>query len=151
MKIQRFMHRRNPAMRDLMDRWFDEMWDPMSFFDDDNRSVKIFSGMPRIDVSETDNEFIVEADIPGFNPDNMDVQINGNILSIRGKTEHEKEDKDKKYYRRERSYGEFYREIPLPTGLDPDKAESVFKNGTLKISIPKNGQKDSRKLKIRLD
>lgn len=152
MKIIKYNHHKQPARRDFFDHWMDEMWDPFGWMDDQFTLMpKVNSRMPSIDMSENEQELKIEADMPGFDPEKIDIEINGNILSLRGKMEHDKEDKNKKYYRRERVSGTFYREIQLPQGINTDKADCEFTNGTLTVSIPKTDIKEAKKLKIKVN
>jgi HSP20 family protein len=104
--------------------------------------------MPAIDVSETDNEIRTEIEIAGYDPKNIQVEVDENMLIIRGKQQEEKEDKNKRYIRRERAIGEFYREIPLPARVDSEHASCRFKNGILAVTMPKKESKERKRLKV---
>lgn len=97
------------------------------------------AGAPSIDVRETDETYEIEADLPGVEEDDINVELADNVLTLRGEKRYEREDEDKKggYHVMERSYGSFARSIPLPFDVDSDAVEAVFKNGVLKLSIPK--------------
>ena len=100
---------------------------------------------PRIDVSETDDEYKIEAELPGINQKEIDVKIDNNILTIKGKKEDTKEKKDKNYHLRERYYGTFQRSISLPSNIESDKIDASFKNGVLHIVVPKNVKRTPKK------
>lgn len=110
-----------------------------------------FSGetRPKIDMRETDMEFVVEAELPGVAEDDLDVQVSDNMLTIRGEKRFEKkEDKGDEYHYLERAYGSFARSIPLPFDVDPDSVEAVFKNGVLTLTLPKPPGDTARSRKI---
>jgi HSP20 family protein len=93
--------------------------------------------MPRIDLSEDDNETIIRAEIPGMNPNDVDIRLeNGNLL-ISGEKKYEDENKDESRYYVERSYGSFHRTIPVSTELKEDDIKASFKNGVLTVRLPK--------------
>jgi len=93
-----------------------------------------------VDVYENDEAVVVKATLPGIAPDQVDVQVEDGILTIKGEVKHEGEDKDEaesKYYLRERFYGAFERRMRLPNYVDTDAAEAKFENGLLTVSVPK--------------
>jgi HSP20 family protein len=90
-----------------------------------------------LDVAETDKIFEVTADLPGVSPENIDISLKDDTLTIKAETKAEKEDKSKNFHLHERSYGMFQRSIMLPTGVDPEKIDAHFDKGVLKISLPK--------------
>lgn len=92
---------------------------------------------PHIDVSETDKEIKVSAELPGMDENDIDVSLTKDTLTIRGEKKEEREDKGKDYYRMERSYGSFSRNIPLPVEVNTDKVEATFKKGILYVTLPK--------------
>lgn len=95
---------------------------------------------PKIDVSEDENQLSVTAELAGLDEKNIDVSLKDSVLTIKGekKAEREEKDEDKSYHRVERSFGSFQRSIRLPEEIEADKIKASFKNGLLKISIPKN-------------
>jgi len=108
---------------------------------------------PDIDISETDDEITVSADLPGLDEKDLQVTLDNGILTIRGEKEREKEEKKRDYHLIERSYGEFQRSIPLPSEIDPDKIHARFKKGVLRVSIPKKAEtrKSAKKIGISTD
>ncbi len=92
---------------------------------------------PKIDVSETDDEVEVTAELPGLSEDDIDVSIHDDVMRIRAQKKQEKEEKTKNYYLKERSYGSIFREIPLWSEVDADKVDARFKKGVLTIRVPK--------------
>lgn len=104
--------------------------------------------VPPIDVSETDNEVIVKADLPGLSEKDVEVLISGNYLTIKGERKREKEVKGENFYRVERVYGSFERSLELPAEVNPDKAKAQYKNGVLTITIPKTAKAKVKSIKI---
>ena len=96
---------------------------------------------PDVDISETDKEVIVEANIAGYAPKDINVEIENNVLIIRGETEKDTEEKERRYCRQERCRGSFVRQIALPN-IDETKAKCGAKNGTLTITVPKKEMKE---------
>ena len=92
---------------------------------------------PRIDISETDAAYKIEAELPGINQKEIDVKI-----------EDIKEEKENNYHLRERYYGAFQRSISLPNNIEPEKIKASFENGVLNISVPKNDKRTPKKIEI---
>lgn len=104
---------------------------------------------PTIDVSESDSELTVTAELPGVAEEDMHLSLEDNVLTIQGekRAEEKKDDEEKKYHLVERSYGSFQRSIPLSFNADPDSIKAKFENGVLNVTIPKPpeaAQKSSR-------
>lgn len=93
--------------------------------------------MPPIDLSETADKIIIKAEIPGIDPKEIDISIQGDTLTIKGEKKEEKEEKGKNYYRMERRYGSFSRSIDLPASVDTNKVSAEYKNGILEINLQK--------------
>jgi HSP20 family protein len=141
------------SLRDAMNRFFEEsFWDPFGHLAEwpsfNRMGAVMHRYMPSIDVSEDEKEMRVVANIPGYDPKDVSVELEKGSLVIRGKNEEEKEDKDRQYYTRERACGEFYREIALPPYVDGEKAECKYKNGTLTVTIPRGKDKEKKHLRI---
>jgi HSP20 family protein len=114
------------GMEDLMDR----------FFGDDaetGRALKTWA--PRVDVEETEKEFLVKADLPGVEPKNVEIAVEHGVLTVRGEKKEEKEEKKKDYHRVERFTGSFYRSVPLPAGVDAEKVTATSANGVGMLTI----------------
>jgi HSP20 family protein len=106
---------------------------------------------PEMDVSETDKEVKVTAELPGIDEKDLEVSVDEGGLTVRGEKREEHEEEKKGYYLSERSYGSFHRHIPLPSGLIPDKAEAKFRNGVLKINIPKSPELESKRHALKIE
>jgi HSP20 family protein len=119
------------SLRDAMDRLFEE-----SFIRPRAWMVP-FEGGLTVDVYETEDNVVVEASLPGVKPEEIEVNLTGDVLTIKGETKSEKEENGDRYIRRERRYGSFCRSVSLPAGLEGGKAEAEFEHGILKLTIPK--------------
>ncbi|MDG4854625.1 MULTISPECIES: Hsp20/alpha crystallin family protein [unclassified Mesorhizobium] len=105
-------------------------------------------GGPRTDIAETDSTLEVSVELPGIDRQDIDVSLTDNTLTIKGEKKSEREESKKGYHLSERSYGSFYRSIPLPYVVDTDKANAEFKNGVLTVTLPKTQEALSRVKKI---
>jgi HSP20 family protein len=94
------------------------------------------SWAPQVEVIERENQLIVRADLPGMSKDDVQVDIDDNSLVIRGERKTEHEENEEGYYRSERSYGSFYRQIPMPRGVNTEDAIAEFRNGVLEVVMP---------------
>jgi HSP20 family protein len=94
-------------------------------------------GIFDLDMYQTDDEVVVEASIPGVKPEEINISISGEVLTIKGEIKQEKESENVDYHIRERRYGSFSRSITLPVLVVADKANAEFKNGVLKLTLPK--------------
>ncbi|NMC45470.1 MAG: Hsp20/alpha crystallin family protein [Chloroflexi bacterium] len=103
------------------------------------RSALSFEGYGVIDLDmyQTDDEIVVEASIPGIKPEDISISVAGEVLTIKGEVQQEQETKDADYHIKERRFGSFSRSITLPTLVIADKAVADFKNGILKLKLPK--------------
>ncbi len=144
-------------LRREVDRLFDDfsggMWrSPFarSFFDVEpfRRGEGTFGAVPAVDVTQTDKGYEITAELPGLAEKDIDVKLANGILTIRGEKRNEKEEKNKDYYVRERSFGSFERSFQLPEGVDADKINASFNKGVLTIMVPKSAQAQSAEKKI---
>ena len=106
---------------------------------------------PAVDVAETDKAYEVTAELPGMDESNIEVKLADDVLTIKGEKKEEKEEKKKDYYVSERRYGSFERYFALPEGVDANKIEATFKNGVLKVTLPKTAeaQKPAKKIEVK--
>jgi HSP20 family protein len=106
---------------------------------------------PAIEVFEKGNNLVVRAELPGLSKDDVNVNITNDAITIEGERRQESEDRGEGFYRSERSYGRFFRSIPLPEGADADKADATFKDGVLEVTLPtpKREQQRGRKIQVR--
>jgi HSP20 family protein len=103
---------------------------------------------PRVDISETDKKFVIKAEIPEINREDVKITIENGILTFRGERKQEKEEKGKKYHRIERYYGSFCRSFSLPDNVDETKIDASFKDGMLKLTIPKTAAKKPKSIEV---
>ena len=106
---------------------------------------------PQVEAFERGGKFIVRADLPGLKKDDVKVEVTDEAITLSGERRQEHEEKGEGYYRTERSYGSFYRQIPLPEGIKADDATATFQNGVLEISMqaPQREERRSRQLQIK--
>lgn len=119
------------TLREAMDRLFDDAFTrPLSL------SSNVWS-VPAVDMYQTDNEVVVKAALPGIKADEVQINITGELLTLKGEVKQENEAKEKAYHIREQRWGTFERSIALPTQVVADKAKAEFENGILTITLPK--------------
>ena len=105
---------------------------------------------PQVEMLQHNGELIVRADLPGLTKDDVKVEVTDNAITIEGERHGEKEEKREGFYRSERSYGKFYRRLPIPEGVNIKDAEATFQNGVLEVKMKtsKREQQKSRRLEI---
>jgi HSP20 family protein len=118
-----------------------------SLFGAPNRHAPVASSLP-VDITENGGSLFVKAAVPGVEPNELNVSIEKNVLTIRGETRHESAGENEKVYRREVGYGAFARSIRLPEGLDLNGVDAEFKNGVVTISIPRLPEEQPKSIKI---
>ena len=101
--------------------------------------------LPRVDVSETDAEVKVSAELPGMDEQDIAVELQGDVLTLRGEKKSAQEEKGKNWFRREQSCGSFHRSIELPAGVEAGKAKAQFKKGVLTFTAPKRAEEPARR------
>ena len=106
--------------------------------------------MPSTDVYRTNGNLVVKADLPGLKKDEVEVRVEGGFLVVRGERKEEKEEKGKEYYRSECSYGSFYRRVPLPDEVDPEKISAKVHDGVLEVTVPlpAAATKEAKKIQV---
>jgi len=102
-----------------------------------------------LDIYQTDKEVVVKAAIPGVKPEEVDISLTGDILTIKGEHKEEQEVKEKNYLRKERRYGTFSRSLQVPVQVKSDKAEAVFENGVLTLTMPKVEEVKPKQIKVK--
>ena len=134
-------------MEDLFDRYTKAVGWPHGSSQD---IISAGDWAPRVDISETDKEFTIKAEIPEVKKEDVKVTLDNGILSIRGERKQEKEEKGKKYHKIERHYGSFSRSFTLPDNIDVSKVEAVFKDGMLNLRIPKTAAEKSKLIEVQV-
>lgn len=118
------------TLREAMDHLFDDAF---------TRPLTVRDGWsaPAVDMYQTDDEVVVKVSIPGFKAEDVQINVTGDILTLRGEVKQEDEKKDKAWHIREQRWGSFERSLALPTEVIADKAKAEFENGILSITLPK--------------
>ena len=134
----------NLSLRNAVDRLFDD-----SIIRPDLWVAASRRGDLAIDVYETKDNVVVKASLPGVKPEEIDVTITGNTLTLRGESKEENEVKEENFIRKERRYGSFSRSVTLPDGLKSDQADASFENGMLTLKIPKSEESKPKSIKVK--
>jgi HSP20 family protein len=116
--------------------------------DDDGAFFADFS--PAVDVQETDKEYVVKADLPDVKKEDVKVGIEDGVLTLEGERKQEKEEKNKKFHRVERTYGKFVRRLALPMEVDAEKVAAEFKDGVLNVRMPKLATAKPKAIEVRV-
>lgn len=132
------------SLKREMDRVFENFWDRF----ERPFGMEPTAGFPRTDISETEDEIEVAMELPGIDEKDIDVSVSEDVITVRGEKKDEREEEKKGYYLSERSYGSFHRTIPIPPGVDADKAEARFRKGVLTITLPKTDDAKSKTRRI---
>ena len=103
---------------------------------------------PVVDIFDHGEKVVIKAELPGVDKKDIHVDVKDGILTLRGERSYENELKEENYHRKERAFGKFHRSFALPDGLNPDKIDADYKDGVLKIEIPKPEEKKPRKIAV---
>lgn len=142
------------ALQHDMNRVFDDFW---KRFEQASFGLPMRGGLfdgglgltgPKADVVETDKAIEVSVELPGLDEGDIDVSVSDDVLTIKGEKKARREDRGQGYYLSERSYGSFFRAIPLPTGVEGDKAEADFRKGVLTVTLPKTPEAQAKVRRI---
>ncbi len=106
-------------------------------------------GLPRTDVVETDKEIQVNMELPGINPKDVEINVAGGLLTVRGEKKQESEQKHRDYHYLERQFGGFERSFQLPTSVDPDKVQADYKNGVLTVRLEKQPHAQAKRIPVK--
>ena len=139
-------------LRSQLNRLFDEFLEQpfgLSPFFDESTMMGDFA--PCLDISETEKEITISADLPGMDPEDIQITLDRDILTIRGEKRAEKTDKGERFYQSERYFGFFHRSIPLPSEVDEKKIDATFGRGVLKVNLSKTqaAQAKSKRIAIK--
>ncbi len=131
------------AMQSAMDRMFDEF----------GRGINGFDGTTTnwlaLDVNENDDAYVVQADLPGVNPDDINITLNDNVLTISAETQREETHENERRIITERSYGKYSRSLTLPNTVESDKVEADYENGVLRLTLPKSEKAKPRQISVK--
>ncbi len=133
------------TLREAMDRLFDDAF---------TRPLSIRDGWstlsaPAIDMYQTDDEVVVKAALPGIKADEVQINVTGDVLTIKGEMKHEEEKQDKAWHIREHRWGSFERSVALPTAVISDQAKAEFENGILTVTLPKAEEVKPRMITVK--
>jgi HSP20 family protein len=130
--------------RQEMESMFQRFFEPL-----ETEAAAVQPWAPRVDVEETDKEIVLKADLPGVDPKDVEITVIDGSLLLKGEKKETKEEKKKNFHRLERFVGQFYREIPLPVGTDPDKIVAKSSQGVVTVTIPKKPEAQPKKVTIK--
>jgi HSP20 family protein len=120
-------------------------WDPFRGF---NSAISTTAWNPSVDIFETENDVVLKAELPGMDPKSIDVRLENSVLLLKGERHFEKETKEENYHRVEREYGGFSRAFSLPMAVQEEKITAEYKDGILKIILPKKEEVKPKTIKI---
>ncbi len=143
--ISRFEPFRGVTLQDQINRLFNEAFDRTS------EEASITTWAPAVDIFETEHELVVKADLPDIKPEELDIRVENNILTIRGERKFEKKVTEDKYLRVERSYGSFSRSFSLANTVNAEAIKADYKNGVLTLTIPKREEAKPKQIKVNVD
>ena len=132
-----------PISKNALDQYLDNEMEEEQFFSQE------FEGQLAVDVYQTNGDIIIKSTIAGVRPDDLDITVNSDMVTIKGKRDQEQEVKDEDYYYKECFWGGFSRSIILPEEIKPDKVKAQIKNGVLTITLPKLKSKGNAKIKVK--
>jgi HSP20 family protein len=132
------------SLRQAMDQLFEESFLRPDFFGFGESPA----GALPLDVYETDNDVVVKATVPGVKPEEIEVTVTGDLLTIKGEFKSEEKVEKRNYLRQERRVGSFCRQVGLPAGVDSNKAKATFENGVLTLELPKVEAVKARTVKV---
>lgn len=133
-------------LHNALDRLFDRNF---LEWEKDFPAMEMTQWIPKIDLKEKDNQYLIRADVPGVNPKDIDISLENGMLTLKGHKETETKEEKENFLRIERSSGTFYRSLNLPDAGDASKITAKSKNGVLEIIVPKNSHKaTTNKIKI---
>jgi HSP20 family protein len=134
-------------LRQMMDRLMEDAWvrPPSSWVQGNQEQFGHFA----FDLYETGDEYVVTATLPGLKPEDLDLNVQGNVLTISGEFKSdEREGEGRQYHTRERHYGKFSRQVALPTGIQGDRIEATLEHGVLTLRVPKAEEMKPRRIQI---
>jgi HSP20 family protein len=149
MALVRFEPLRNAVtLQDRLNRMFDDVFSKM---DTGVNEASAGAWKPAVDIFETEKAIVIETDLPGMTKDNVDVEVDDNVLSIKGERTAAGEGTEDNYYRRERVAGTFSRSFTLPMDVNVENISARFKDGVLILEIPKPEEKKPKKINVTLE
>lgn len=104
--------------------------------------------VPPVDVYEDEHNLVLKLEVPGVSEENLNIEWENNVLTVKGERKFEKEEKEENFHRIERRYGSFARTFRLPSTVEGDKAEAFYDKGVLKVSVPKRAEAKPKQIKV---
>ncbi len=135
-------------MQDELNRFFDDRLWRMR---DSNKEELGAAFMPAVDVYEDQDGLVLSVEVPGMEPKDVDLRIENGVLTLRGERKLEREDRKENYLRVERSYGTFARSFSLPPTVDAERVKADYKNGVLRVQLPKREEAKPRSIKVKVE
>lgn len=135
-------------LQQRLNRMFEEAFIPFAFPTGENLAITTWA--PSCDIYETNNEIVLKAELPGVKKEDLKVNLENNILTITGERKFEEETKRENYHRIEQSYGEFLRSFRLPTGIDAKMIAAEFKDGMLRVTLPKAEEAKPKAVEVKV-
>jgi HSP20 family protein len=123
-------------------------WDPFREFNTLPARSLTTAWNPSVDIFENDHNVVIKAELPGMNAADIDVKLENNVLTLKGERHFEKETKEENYHRVEREYGTFSRSFAIPTAISGDQVTAEYKDGVLKIVLPKREESKPKPIKV---
>ncbi|UCF83736.1 MAG: Hsp20/alpha crystallin family protein [Desulfobacteraceae bacterium] len=146
MNIVKFNPRREMGtFSDRVNRLFDGTLFPAAWLSEDS---ELLNWRPVVDIFDNDEKIVIKAELPGVDKKDIHVDVKDGILTLSGERSYENEVKEENYHRKERAFGKFHRSFTLPDGLNTDKIDADYKDGVLKIEIPKPEEKKPKKIAV---
>jgi len=146
MNLVRWNPRREMSMlHDRYSRFFDDPFFRIARMDED---ANLGHWNPAVDLYEKDDRLVIKAELPGVDKNDIKVELKDRVLTLSGERTYDNEVKEENYYRKERSYGKFQRAFTLPADVDSDKITAEFKDGVLRVEVPKPEEKKAKQVTI---
>jgi len=136
------------SLQHRLNRFFEEAFGPLGYGAEEELGIRGWA--PSCDVYETENELVLKLELPEVKKEDIKVQVDGSVLTIRGERELEKDIKKENYHRMERSYGEFVRSFTLPPTLDPNTLTAESKDGVLRIALKKREEAKAKTIEVKV-
>jgi HSP20 family protein len=136
------------SLQNEMNRLFTTFFDTPATGEGNGNSLRRW--IPPMDLVETEDHFVLKADLPGLDEADVNIEVEDNILTVSGERKAEHEDKREGYVRVERAYGSFRRSLTLPEGINAEAVTASFEKGVLEVSIPKPEERKPRKVAIQV-
>ena len=131
-----------PTLQDRINRLFDDM------FPETQEDFGLMDWRPTVDTYEKEDAIVFKAELPGVKKEDVDIDINNNVLTIKGERHYE-DVKDEEYYRRERFHGKFQRAFTLPDNVDTSNIDASYNEGVLEVTVPKTEETQTKKIEIK--